>query len=369
MTHRAQQALRSPRPTEGQLAARDILWFQATYNLAAAYIQCDLEREERGELASELPSATLWARLLVRDLEQALKFIDSKTGSLDPQDEARRAELTAVEGPALVLLAGLHSRRLDGRGVTLDDPVPPLDRDGVIAAAEAEAEAEKYLPQDLVQGFLLNDPARVSYRARFNLACYYSALAAMSQVEVDPDRLLRQALLELRYAVETGDLVDLAIADLALQELREKKAPEFWATLGRERPAQLAGVLGRVRCIGPSFAGRLAREGISTPSELAERAGNEQDARVLADAVGARSELVKRWGQLAWMMTHLESVGIDGVNLLDEARVDSVKALSRFNPLALTRLIAGINEAFSIVGSPPQYAEVARWIRQAKTHT
>lgn len=346
-----------------EILERDSLWFQATYNLAAAYVQRYIAVYRPGDDPVDQPDfakALQRARLLVRDVEVALRWY-ARASSLTPTQRACRSAVEAVEGPGVALLASLHAMRLRGRDIGVEPVGRTLQRWEVVKGAEAR----EFPPHLLVEGFLVKDARRASHRARYNLACYYSRLAAMPGRR-DGHLLLERALSELAYGVETGELVDLAIDDPGLRELRERKAPEFWETLGRERPPEGTAVLGRVRAIGPSFAAKLAKEGVTSPSELLDRAGTEGDAKVLASSVRARQELVVRWGRLARLMTTVDSLGIDGANLLDEARVDSVKRLAGSDAYALTRLVASVNEAFSIVATAPTKHQVAHWIEDAK---
>lgn len=347
-----------------EVVNRDALWFQATYNLAAAYLQRYIAGYKPGEVPVGKPdfdNALQRARLLVRDVEVALVWHATRAPFLTATQRAARSAIRAVEGPAIALLAGLHAMRVQGHDVNAQPRDVELGRYDIVAGAERSA----FSPDLLVEGFLMKDASRASYRARYNLACHHSRLAAMPG-RTDRRQLQARGLRELAYGVETGELVDLAISDSGLKELRERRPAEFWETLGRERPPQRTAVLGRIRAIGPSFAAKLAKEGVTSPSELLDRAGDERDATALAPLLRVRTDLVARWGRLARLMTTIDDLGIDGANLLDEARVDSIEALAGSDADALTRLVASVNEAFSIVPTVPTRDEVAHWIKEAE---
>jgi Domain of unknown function (DUF4332) len=362
---------------------RALLWFQATYNLSAAYLQRYLrdyrpgdtvavDRERRGDFSMAMGCA----RLLVCDIEVVLESLPSSRGRrYRGAKPARESDLVAIEGPAIVLLAGLRTILCQGRGTTgLAQPedAGKVERNDVRdSARSAQQIGTDVGPDDLVERFVLRDPHRSAYRTRYNLACYYSRLAAMKargRPADDPDvkALFDRALVQLAYALETRDLIELASGDVFLRELRNARPAEFWNALGRQAPADQAGVLGKLRAIGPSFAAKLATADVDTVAKLADRTIDPVARAALAGDVGASLELVERWGVLALLITAVDSLGIDGANLLDELRIDSVQALADFDESRLTCLLGVIDEATAIVATAPTSTEVHVWISQAK---
>lgn len=227
---------------------RKLLWYQAAYNLTAAYVQRYLPDYKPGEPATgaDFEAAMGWGRLVVRDVELALRWYDATPNARRRATRRHReAELVAVEGPAVSLLAGLYSMGARIKPSVGDNDMAELDRDAVIDQTEQPAYSS---PDPLVEDFLRKDPRRNSYRARYNLACYYSRAATMASAETEDARegLLQRALDELAYAVETCDLIDLATEDIALKQLRDLKTSQFWKALGRAAPAEVPGVLGEV---------------------------------------------------------------------------------------------------------------------------
>lgn len=348
---RVAPALRTLRDLNDVLG-RELQWFQATYNLAAAYVQRYLPKYVPGQAVVDVDfaQALLYSRTLVHDIELALAAEPSGALSL------RRSDLIAVEGPAIALLAGLRAMQVAGHGVTGKAVVAPT-RDEIINATRTRSPS----PDELVS-FLLHDAGRAGYRARYNLACFYSRLATMKSGD-ERTRLFKRALEELAYAVEPGDLTDLATTDSGLKELREGMPAEFWKTLRRPAPDELA----RLRAIGPAFAAKLTANGVETVAQLVVRTSDHNATVALAQSSCAPVSLVARWRRLVRLVATIEGLDIDSANLLDAAGVGSFKALADAVPGDLTLLLAAVAATASPPAAAPSGDTVEKWVEQALT--
>lgn len=337
---------------------RELLWYQATYNLAAAHVQRYLERYKPRDWPyndRDFIQAMRYARLVVRDIEFALRWHGLWGPVMSAAQKRRQPELVAVEGPAIALLAGLLAMGRSGQEITGRPAAKACSRSAIITGAETAG----YSPDLLVEGFLMKDPRRASYRARYNLACYYSRLAAMKGAGGDQERLFTRALEELALAVETGDLTVFAETDSGLEQLRKAKPAPFRRVLGGVPPSHR---LAEIGVVGPVFAAKLIAVGVNSPALLAECARNEGDAQDLATAIKTSVALVRRWGKLAHLISSVDGVGSAEANLLDLARVDSLEALANSDAAILTPVLAAVNEASSTLRASPSVKMVQHWI-------
>jgi hypothetical protein len=220
------------------LLLRDPLWYQAGYHLVAA-------RLEKGAVPPELEQGWREALELTIDLERALRELKKtswpKRKAIDLNDV-----LTRVEGPMLILLASLALARGKGEPeckVRRDEPSPEKllgrlqEELGRIKEVEAGASSEPGgVPA--IAAYIIDtyfhpkgeNRARLSYRARYNLACYYARRASLAKKR--KDRALRnqcaeKALFELRFGIEAGSLAEWATKDRSLEWLRKNRGSEF----------------------------------------------------------------------------------------------------------------------------------------------
>jgi hypothetical protein len=231
----------------------------------------------------------------------------------------------------------------------------------------------------------LQDDGDLSYRARYNLGCFYSRLSKTERKETPGRRkTYSKALENLQYAFEhDGTLTRWASKDPALKPLREDdktKAPddktakeafeelcEMYAPPAKPKAAD--GLpLASVAIIGETYAKQLKERGIAKEDDLLLKANTAAAQEALADQLGIDVKLVRRWALLTDLM---RIVGIDTphANLLDAAGVGSLKDLRDSNPEELARRLHQINRARSLVPEAPSVESVRQWISEAKDTT
>jgi hypothetical protein len=223
---------------DGLLLLRDPLWYQAGYQLIAAHL-------EKGATGQELERAWREALELTIDLERALREL-SKTAWPKRKAIDLKEVLTRVEGPMLVLLASVALARgkggpdgklrrnepsreeLLGRlheelGRTKEVEAVRRSEPGGIPPIAAYVVDTYFNPEG-------ENRTRLSYRARYNLACYYTRRASLAKKRKDRavrDECAENALYELRFGIEAGNLADWATNDRSLEWLRKKRRSEF----------------------------------------------------------------------------------------------------------------------------------------------
>ncbi len=85
----------------------------------------------------------------------------------------------------------------------------------------------------------------------------------------------------------------------------------------------------------------------------------------LTEKTGISSKLILEWVNLADLM-HINGVGEEYSDLLEEAGVDTVAELTKRNPENLHAKIMELNEEKKLVRQSPSLNMVKNWINQAK---
>ena len=205
-----------------------------TRALALSYEAQKGGRVDPVALARARETATTLVRKLTAEIISRKQESDERTpGGEEPERGHATAsvdddlvELTNAEGPAVTLLAALSVR------------ADPAAAAAALGCADRSPLTRKALsehpdpgPCVLVDRYLLNRQS-LSRRTRFNLACYYTALAEAAKKK-RKGKCLDRALDQLDLALEGGELIAWADADPALALLRKKRRDEFDETLKR----------------------------------------------------------------------------------------------------------------------------------------
>jgi predicted flap endonuclease-1-like 5' DNA nuclease len=118
--------------------------------------------------------------------------------------------------------------------------------------------------------------------------------------------------------------------------------------------------------IGPSYAEKLANEGIYTVHALLEKGCTKSGRRELAEKTGISETLILEWTNMADLF-RIEGVGEEYSDLLEEAGVDTVVELSKRVPENLHAKMKEVNEQKKLVKQLPTLDMVKKWIETAKT--
>ena len=123
--------------------------------------------------------------------------------------------------------------------------------------------------------------------------------------------------------------------------------------------------ISKIEGIGPAMKEKLLKAGVTKTTHLLEKAGSAKGRGALAKETGLKEEQILKWTNLADLM-RIKGVGEEFSELLEAAGVDTVKELKTRKPEALTKKMADVNAAKSLVRRVPTAAEVAKWVDYAK---
>ena len=117
--------------------------------------------------------------------------------------------------------------------------------------------------------------------------------------------------------------------------------------------------------IGPTYAQKLIKTGITTAEQLLEAGATPAAREHLSTQTGISETLLLEWINHADLM-RINGVGPEYADLLEEAGVDTVVELARRNPENLHTAIISVNDSKQLVRRPPRLNQVTSWINQAK---
>ena len=118
--------------------------------------------------------------------------------------------------------------------------------------------------------------------------------------------------------------------------------------------------------IGPAFAEKLQKQGLSTTEDLLKEGATATGRHKVAESSGISEKLVLEWVNHA-DLCRIHGIGSEYADLLEAAGVDTVPELSHRNAENLTAALTKANEAKKLVRRIPSQTEVAHWIDEAKT--
>ena len=106
--------------------------------------------------------------------------------------------------------------------------------------------------------------------------------------------------------------------------------------------------------------------GINTTLNLLDKCQDPESIKLIAKTLGRESWVVSSWASIADL---LRVKGIDGsmAEVLELGGVYSVQSLAESNPEKLLQSIKAVNERIEKVGTIPDIAVIAGWIRHAGT--
>jgi predicted flap endonuclease-1-like 5' DNA nuclease len=116
--------------------------------------------------------------------------------------------------------------------------------------------------------------------------------------------------------------------------------------------------------VGEVYAARLREAGISSDSQLLERAATRRERALLADTTGLTERQILEWVNHADLM-RVHGIGPEYADLLEEAGVDSVPELAQRNPANLYHTIVKVSADKQLVRRPPSEGMVADWVAEA----
>ena len=122
--------------------------------------------------------------------------------------------------------------------------------------------------------------------------------------------------------------------------------------------------IGELASISLADARNLRKNGVKTTEGLLKVAANKKGRAELAETIGVSPDQVLLWARRADMM-RITGVGAEYAELLSACGIDSVRALRRRNPAALTTQIFELNGSKGLVNRLPTESMVAAWIASA----
>lgn len=120
-----------------------------------------------------------------------------------------------------------------------------------------------------------------------------------------------------------------------------------------------------VEGIGPKYAEKLIKAGVSTTGALLKAGSTPNGRKELAAKAGIGDALILEW------VNHVDLYRIKGVgseysDLLEAAGVDTIPELAQRKASNLTEKMAAVNLEKKLVRKLPVEKQVADWIEQAK---
>ncbi|WP_350333106.1 DUF4332 domain-containing protein [Coralliovum pocilloporae] len=128
----------------------------------------------------------------------------------------------------------------------------------------------------------------------------------------------------------------------------------------------MAYAITEIEGIGPTYAEKLAGQGIKTTADLLDRAKDPKGRKELAAAADIDASRVLKWANMADLM-RIKGVGEEYSELLEAAGVDTVKELRNRNAANLAAKMREVNEAKKLVRQTPGDGQVEAWVEHAKT--
>ena len=117
--------------------------------------------------------------------------------------------------------------------------------------------------------------------------------------------------------------------------------------------------------IGPVYAQKLKKAGVSTTEALLKKGATPKDRQAIATKSGIGGKRILRWVNHADLF-RIEGVAGEYAELLEAAGVDTVAELAQRNAENLSQKLAEVNEAKKLVRVVPVQSQVEQWIEQAK---
>ena len=120
-----------------------------------------------------------------------------------------------------------------------------------------------------------------------------------------------------------------------------------------------------VEGIGPVYAEKLKRVGVSSTDSLLTMGGTPAGRKNLATLSGISDKLILEWVNHVDLF-RIKGVGEEYADLLEEAGVDTVVELAQRNANNLYKTMTEVNAKKDLVNRKPALSQVEDWIAQAK---
>ena len=117
--------------------------------------------------------------------------------------------------------------------------------------------------------------------------------------------------------------------------------------------------------IGPVYAQKLKKAGVSTTEALLKKGATPKDRQAIANKSGIGGKRILRWVNHADLF-RIEGIAGEYAELLEAAGVDTVAELAQRNAEHLCQKLAEVNEATKLVRVVPVQGQVEKWVEQAK---
>ena len=117
--------------------------------------------------------------------------------------------------------------------------------------------------------------------------------------------------------------------------------------------------------IGPVYAQKLKKAGVSTTEALLKKGATPKDRQTIANKSGIGGKRILRWVNHADLF-RIEGIAGEYAELLEAAGVDTVAELAQRNAEHLCQKLAEVNEAKKLVRVVPVQGQVEKWVEQAK---
>lgn len=124
--------------------------------------------------------------------------------------------------------------------------------------------------------------------------------------------------------------------------------------------------LAKIEGIGPTYAEKLKKTGITTTQALLEKGATVNGRHEIAEMTGISEEKVLRWVNLSDLF-RVKGIGEEYSDLLEAAGVDTVPEMAQRNPKNLYEMLTTVNEEKNFVRQVPSQTTVEAWIENAKT--
>lgn len=124
--------------------------------------------------------------------------------------------------------------------------------------------------------------------------------------------------------------------------------------------------LAKIEGIGPTYAEKLKKTGITTTQALLEKGATVNGRHEIAEMTGISEEKVLRWVNLSDLF-RVKGIGEEYSDLLEAAGVDTVPEMAQRNPKNLYEMLTTVNEEKNFVRQVPSQTTIEAWIENAKT--
>lgn len=118
--------------------------------------------------------------------------------------------------------------------------------------------------------------------------------------------------------------------------------------------------------IGPKYAEKLEKVGITTVAELLEKGKNVKGRKELVEKTGISGKRILTWVNHADLL-RIEGLNPDWAELLEAAGVDTVVELALRNPANLEKKMKAVNNAKHLAPTVPSVEELKTFIAKAKS--